>query len=176
MAARIVLDTVVARRSGAGDFLGLLASALYAVSFFLPAVPGILGFQAFVYSLVCVICVPMWAANLALWLGLAELSRGRYGTAGTAGLVAVVLAVSESWLFLGELRVGYFVWVGSMILLAFVGLCGAEQTRPRWPVQVGSNIEGEATRIASRFPAARHRPPRACPVSEVWPTPYNTGV
>jgi hypothetical protein len=157
-------EAVVARRSAAGDLLGLLTISLYAASFFLPATRDFMGYQAFVYSLVCMVFIPMWAANLALWLGLAELSLGRYRRAGLAGLVALVLVASECWLFVGELRAGFFAWVGSMVLLALVGLCGAEQNRPRWPVQVGTNFAGEASRIASRFPAVA-----PCPRSLIGP-------
>src|SRR5262245_22378209 len=104
MQTRIEPGAVVARRSAAGDLLGLSAVIVYTVSFFLPAAGGVLGYQAFICALVSVICIPMWAANLALWLGLAELSLGRYGKAGIAGLVALVLALSESWMFMEELR------------------------------------------------------------------------
>jgi hypothetical protein len=158
MPTRILPEAVVARRSAAGDVIGLLAVILYALSFFLPATRWVVGYQVFVCSLVFVICIPMWAANLVFWAGLAELCLGRYRSAGLAGLVAVVLALSECWMFTAELRVGYFVWVGSMALLAFVGLCGTEENRPRWPARVGSNIAGAATRIASRFPAVGHGP------------------
>ena len=116
MQTQIAPEAVVTRRSVAGDLLGLLTITVYAVSFFLPVTRDVLGYQAFVCSLVFMVLIPMWAANLALWLGLAELSLGRYRRAGLAGLVALVLAASESWLFVGELQVGFFAWVGSMAM------------------------------------------------------------
>jgi hypothetical protein len=133
--------------------LGLAAVFLYAVSFFLPACDNAAGYQAFVLSVVCVVGIPMWFANPFFWAGVALLSQGKYASAGKAGLVALVLALSECWLFAQGLQVGYYAWVGSMALLAAAGWCGAAEGRDG-PVH-GTRGAGEATRIAARFGASR---------------------
>jgi hypothetical protein len=133
--------------------VGAVAVAVYAVSFFLPALDSIVGFQAFLCSLGFVITIPMWVANPIFWFGLRRLAQGRYRSAGKAGLLALVFALSESWMCAGGLRVGYFVWVGSMAVLATVGLFGdAQEERPRrWPFHPTWTRGGEAARIAARF-------------------------
>jgi hypothetical protein len=128
--------------------LGVAAALLYAVSFFLPAYHAGVGYEAFVSAFVCVIGMPMWFANPVFWSGLGLLYQGKYAAAGRTGLRAVVLALSECWLFSEGLRVGYFAWVGSMALLAVAGWCGQERD---WPH--GLRGAGEASRIAARFVA-----------------------
>jgi hypothetical protein len=140
--------------------LGVAAAVLYAGSFLLPAYHEAAGYQAFMFSFVCVIGIPMWLANPVFLSGLALLSQGKYRSAGKAGLWALVLALSECWLFSGGLRVGYYVWVASMALLAAAGWWG--QLR-RVPVH-GPWGAGEATCIAARFRAVGHGPgPRSQP-------------
>jgi hypothetical protein len=131
--------------------LGLAAALLYAVSFFLPAADGVAGYNAFVFSLVFLFFVPMWAANPAFWSGLAHLYQGQYRSARNAGLAALLLSLSQSWMVYRELRVGYLAWVGSMALLAVAGWCGQ---LGRMSAQ-GPKSAGEATRIAARFAASR---------------------
>ena len=63
----------------------------------------------------------------------------------------LLLALSECWLFAEGLRVGYFLWVGSMALLVLAGWCGLLQADSA-PVTRGA---GEASRIAARFAASR---------------------
>jgi hypothetical protein len=148
------LTTPVTATAGptAALLLGCLALLSYTVSFFLPALHNVLGFQAFVYSILFLIGAPMWVANPLFWYGLVSLFRRRNRAAGKAGLVALLLALSECWMFHGQLAAGYFVWAGSMALLALAGWLGGEGNRPRtgsgraagWPA-------GEATQIASRF-------------------------
>jgi hypothetical protein len=131
--------------------LGLAAALLYAASFFLPATDMVAGYQAFVLSLVFVIGIPMWLANPVFWSGLTLLSQGKYRSARKAGLLGLVLALSECWLFSKGLRVGYFAWVASMALLAAAGWWGQ---LGHGPVH-GPRVPGEATRIAARFTACR---------------------
>jgi hypothetical protein len=145
---------VAAGNTATGIALGLAAAVLYVVSFFLPAVPMVLGYEAFVYSLAIGICVPMWAANPVFWVGLCRLCVGQYKSAATAAVVAVVLALSGWWLF-KDLSVGYFAWVGSMVLLAVAGFwMGYDEQGPGQ-----SRVDGEAARIAARFSVMNGDPP-----------------
>jgi hypothetical protein len=150
-------EIVVGRFPPAVAVLGVLAAVLYAVSFFLPALRGVLGHQAFVWSLLFVFYAPMWGANPALWFGLALLAQGKFRSARKAGVLALVLALSECWLFYRELRVGYFAWVGSMALLAVAGWRGARHEPPRELFLPRLRSTGEAGRIAARFAALRRR-------------------
>jgi hypothetical protein len=132
--------------------LGWLAAGLYVISFFLPAGEGLLGWEAFFWALLTGIYLPMWTANLVFWLGLGLLASGQRGSAGTAGLVALLLALSESWMVGGGLRVGYWMWAGSMGLLALAGLSPQPESRPRGsPTRSAALPVDEAYRIASRF-------------------------
>ena len=151
---------VAVRCPPAVALLGLAAVLVYAVSFFLPAFDKTAGYQAFVLSLVCVIGIPMWFANPFFWAGVALLSQGKYRSAGKAGLVALVLALSECWLFAEGLQVGYYAWVGSMALLSAAGFCGAAEGRDG-PAH-GSRGAGEAARIAARWATA------STPRSPAW--------
>jgi hypothetical protein len=112
--------------------LGGAAALLYVISFFLPALGdkggGILGFQAFIYSVLLVVTIPMWLANPLFWLGLALLMRRQWHGARFYGLLAVVLGLSESWMYGKELAVGYILWVGSMVLLTVAGWCGCRRS------------------------------------------------
>jgi hypothetical protein len=96
--------------------------------------------------------IPMWAANPLFWSGLAHLYTGQYRAARNAGLAALFLSLSQSWMVYRELRVGYFAWVGSMVLLTAAGWCGQLRCCPIH----GSCGACEATRIAARFAS---RPP-----------------
>ena len=151
-----VLDIAVLRRgTGVGALVGVLAAGLYAWSFFLEAAKGIAGYQAFLLALYLPPYWPMWAANPVFWFGLSRLSQGRYHAAGAAGLVALLLALSESWLC-GNLEAGYFVWAGSMAVLALAGLCREPAEPPTgWRHRPAWLPGGEASRIASPFLARR---------------------
>jgi hypothetical protein len=153
--AETTLPPIVAERQhpAAIVLLGSLAVVMFAVSFFLPALHGVAGYQAFICALLWLFGIPMWAANPVFCFGLAYLSAGRYRSAARAGLAAVLLALSESWMFWGELDVGYWIWAGSMAVLAVAGLCasGMESRMPSWPGLSGRRMVGEAARIASRF-------------------------
>lgn len=94
---------------GIGSGLAMMAVGLYGASFFLPACGRILGYQAFVWSVIFIVCLPMWLANPMFWVGLACASRGEWRAVRTYGLVALVLSLSEAWMFWGELATGYFV-------------------------------------------------------------------
>ena len=132
--------------------LGAVAVTLYGVSFFLRAVGTVLGFLAFIWAPFTVVLIPMWLANPVFWYGLHCLFGGRLDAAAKAGLVALLLALSESWLFWGELRVGYVAWVGSMAALALVGLrTGTEGTDPFRTVSLPFILGGQDSRIAARF-------------------------
>jgi hypothetical protein len=143
---------VLVRRSAASALLGWLAFLLYALSFFLPATDRIMGWQAFLYALLFFFCLPMWSANPVFWVGLVRLSQGRYRSAGMAGVLAVVLALLECWMFHRELAVGYLVWVSSMGTLALAGLfgCGREE-QPAGGLARTRGTQGEAAWIVSRF-------------------------
>jgi hypothetical protein len=157
-------DMVVAVRCPpAVALLGLAAVLVYAVSFFLPACDNAAGYQAFVLSLVCVIGIPMWFANPFFWAGIALLSQGKYASAGKAGLVALVLALSECWLFAKGLRVGYFAWVSSIALLAVAGFCGGFDKPPPCRLR---NV-GEATRITARFSVLTRPVPQSMPADQI---------
>jgi hypothetical protein len=133
--------------------LGFAAALLYAASFFLPAVDGAAGYQAFVLSLVFIIGIPMWLANPVFWSGLTLLSQGKYASAGKTGLLALVLALSECWLF-NDLRVGYYAWVGSIALLAAAGWWGS--------CDAGlSTSQGVSVRPPASRPASRRAVPPA---------------
>jgi hypothetical protein len=123
---------LAADRSQSGSIasvLGIVAAVLYGVSFFLPASKGLLGFQAFFFSVLMVFTIPMWLANPLFWLGLALLSGRQWQAARFYGLLALVLGLSESWMFWEELSTGYFLWVGSMALLAAAGWCGCRMSQ-----------------------------------------------
>ena len=159
MARSIVEDSspataiALGRRPGAAVVLGGLAIQLYLVSFFLPALDGTPGYEAFILAVLFVIGLPMWLANPVFWFGVVRLAQGRYHSAGQAGRVALLLALSECWMFYDKLAVGYFVWVGSMVLLAAVGRFGeVDEDRPRrWPYLPDWRVTGEAARIVARF-------------------------
>src|SRR5262249_41227117 len=144
-------EVVAVVHPSAAALLGLFAALLYAASFFLPACEEVAGWQAFVLSLVFFVGLPMWLANPVFWSGLVLLSRGEYGPAGKRGLVAFVLALSECSLFAEGLQVGYFLWVGSMAVLAAAGWWGHVRSRP----VEGTRGAGEASRIAARLAASR---------------------
>jgi hypothetical protein len=138
---------------------------MYAVSFFLDAADRMAGYQAFLLALYIPVYWPMWLANPVFWFGLSRLCQGRYHSAGTAGLVALVLALSESWLC-GRLDVGYFLWAGSMAVLALAGLCRELEEQLDLGRQWGAALTaGEASRIASQF----HGRPGSW--QQGWPAP-----
>jgi hypothetical protein len=110
------------RANGMVSFVAVAAVALYTVSFFVPATNHhLLGYQAFFYALLAVSTIPMWSANVLFWIGLTMLCGPRFEKAWALGLVALGLGLSESWMFWDELSVGYFLWIGSMAMLASSG-------------------------------------------------------
>jgi hypothetical protein len=139
-----------------GVLLGCAVFLLYAFSFWLPATRNVLGYQAFVYALLFFICGPMWAANPVFWFGLAKLFQGHYRSAAKAGLLALLLALSECWMFWGELAAGYFLWSGSMAVLAVAGWWGSRDGGPPRQILGARWCVAEATQIASRFQRVPH--------------------
>jgi hypothetical protein len=140
------------RRPDSNIVLTCMIGALYAASFFLPATKTMPGYAAFVCSVLFLIGIPMWLANPVFWVGLYRLAHGRYQAAGRSGILALVLALSECWMFEGDLSYGYFLWVGCMGLLALTGLRAEDDERPRpWPTHDAWWTDGDAARIASRF-------------------------
>jgi hypothetical protein len=131
---------------------GVFATVMYIISFFLPAWQEARGYEAFVLSLMFLFCVPVWAANLVFWIGLAQWSQGRYWSASMAGLVALSLGLLGVWMFKDGLKIGYWLWVGSMGVLALGGLCKEQDSQPRnRPSQAITRDAGEASRIVARF-------------------------
>ena len=111
--------------------------AAYAVSFFLPTF-GIkvgdnpssaeYGFTAFLVSFLAIggemyggpAQFLVWVANPAFWAAAVLFARGDRGLALAASCAAALLGC---WLLFGELIfVGYYVWKGSMVLLAVASL------------------------------------------------------
>jgi hypothetical protein len=114
---------------GQGAWLAVVV-CLYLASFFLPVSDGgtpraMYGFQAFFGGLVSLVYIPMWLANPAMWFGCIRFGEGRWKAARNAGLLATLLGVSEIWFMDDQLEIGYYLWVGSMVLLASGGAIGA---------------------------------------------------
>ena len=118
---------------GAGPACALVL-AVYAASFFLPAVTGrggggdfnfhgtTWGLGAFLFGLIPPFTLA-WAANPALWLGVRWMRRGQWNKARKAGIVAVGCALAAiPMVGVGSggdrVTVGYFVWLGSTVVLA----------------------------------------------------------
>jgi hypothetical protein len=117
--------------------------AVYGVSFALPAYPGTIGLGAFLAALYYLpiavlgfivgrspisfasVCLS-WLANPVLWVGLILLAKGRWHGAARVGLVAALLAsiplLTQDYHH--GLRIGYFAWLASMILLIALSPAG----------------------------------------------------
>jgi hypothetical protein len=125
------------RREGR-RWLGWCAAVLvpYAVSFPLTAcelgsgkpVPG---YTAFMLALP--VMMASWLANPALWLGVLLLGIGARRGALVSGVLAALLALSTIAYFpLISLREGYYLWLGSALLLTVIAALvpeGAEGRR-----------------------------------------------
>jgi len=127
---------------GSGRKLWLAILILYLFAFALPVFDdtGILanhlgvrpngsvyGWQAFLVGLV--MQRTGWFANIAIWIGIFLLARGRPLLAATAGLVALGLGsmylsilADHSLVSPQSFSVGYFCWLGSAVLLTGAGL------------------------------------------------------
>jgi hypothetical protein len=118
-------------RWATADILGVTSGCLYAGSFLMPVGRDLtlFGWQAFVCSAIYFLFWPMWAANPVFWFGLVKAGNQRWEAARNAGVLAMMLAVSEAWMFLPNLGIGYYCWLGSMIALAAAGAYGVEQER-----------------------------------------------
>ena len=126
-----------------GRFVFALISA-YLLSLFLPAIDihvvavgwGPVDLQFMGYDCVRALLHPWWWPNLLFLLGLVFLAIGRWSAARWCGIIATVIASTVTILllpYLGELasahhldahfrfplRVGYFVWLGSMVGLTY---------------------------------------------------------
>jgi hypothetical protein len=99
------------------------------------------------------VLVVAWCANPVLWVGFLLLLARRWRGAALAGVVALglgaVMAVSATvtvgdpradirW-SVADYRVGYWLWLASMALLAAAGLVGLRVRRRRCPSSVAPN-------------------------------------
>ena len=134
-------------RPHTGRFAFALISA-YLLSLFLPAIDfhvevvgwGPVSLQLMGYDCLCMLpgglLHPWWWPNFFFLLGLVFLAVGRWSAARRCGIIATVIASTVTILvlhYLGEvaddhhldadfrfpLRVGYFVWLGSMVGLTY---------------------------------------------------------
>jgi hypothetical protein len=112
--------------------LYFVSLAFYAVSFLLPAFEIVVegqhdasyGYDAFLVALAAawqpmlggLLSFVVWLANPAYWAGAVFFGRGRYWRSAAASIAAVVLGCH--FVFAPLILVGYFVWLGSMALLA----------------------------------------------------------
>jgi len=137
-------------------------SAVYLLACLLPAVNGVpdpsghslRGFELPGYYLLVLGPLtllelnPVWLANPVFALGLVRACQGRWRTALTAAVIALVLAaMMKPWVALRHgwsttgLQIGYFAWLASMVMLFF--LCCYGKWMVRHGVQV-KDIEGES--------------------------------
>ena len=121
------------------DWLLVPIGLLYFGSFLLPAyegkrttiTPGIMyGIGAFIYGIfgLSVAC-PVWLANVFFWKGVVMLRTKRWGRVVFTGGVASLLALFPLCGYdidggKGHLLIGYFAWLGSMVLLTLSGVLG----------------------------------------------------
>jgi hypothetical protein len=101
-----------------------ISLACYVCSFFLPAVGDGYGFNAFLAAAMFPFFWPMWAANPVVCFSLVKVFNQEWRAARKWGFFALGLALSESWMFWGSVKVGYFMWIGSMALIATAGCHG----------------------------------------------------
>jgi hypothetical protein len=145
-----------------------ISLGLYAVSFFLPAYrmygswdngPGDRGHlqMELLYGWKCFQIAwdtgkDVWYANPVFWLACGLLALRRWLGAGLAAVGAVGLGLSWwSPFSQSEFRVGYWVWLGSMAVVAGAGFYGWWGRR-----RAGSpGPTAPASRDASASPAAR---------------------
>ena len=164
--------------------------AVYGVSFALPAYAESIGLGAFLAALYylpiavlgCIlgrsplsfasVCLS-WLANPVLWVGLMLLAKERWQGAARAGLVAALLASTPLLTqdYLHGLRIGYFAWLASMILLIAMSLAGWMILPERVSVQphrdtVGEFVGRPEPRFSfpwlARLRASRKRPCSGC--------------
>lgn len=112
----------------------IAALSTYLVSFALPALDGMLGIQLFVLAYYHMLLgllhfapsMMVWLANPLFWYGYAALRRGNGGKAALCGLAATIIALSVLWLMgrelQGALGWGFYLWLGSMVMLTLAGL------------------------------------------------------
>ena len=131
--------------------LYILSLASYALSFLLPAFEIVVegqhdtsyGYDAFLVALAAawqpilggLLSFVVWLANPAYWAGAVFFARGRYWRSAAASIAALVLGCH--FVFAPLILVGYFVWLGSMALLAVasaVSLVRERQARTAEPV------------------------------------------
>src|SRR3954469_8841508 len=114
--------------SKAANQLAVIAVALYATSFFLPAVVyqgdslvGLAVFLGIPFLLPLWPALPASAANPVFLFGIADIVLGQFKRARQKGLVASLLAATVlPWMWNGT-RAGYALWVFSMLLLLIAG-------------------------------------------------------
>jgi hypothetical protein len=175
-------QTEVAAMSGTSGWAKLSAivvAGVYATSFFLPAMvtpsgPGlsqhasIPGWDAFAMGIVALfIPCPAWLANPGLIAGTVLLAKGNYGWASFLGVFSCVLALTTLFLCGPDIYplVGFFVWLGSMVLLVGLSLVlmlgeRARQTAASRSLEQNTLAdESKHTSPASTMPETRTRPP-----------------
>jgi hypothetical protein len=110
-------------------FILLAIATVYVAAFFLPVTDAatprqMRGYEAFFWAFVSIVYLPMWLANPALWFGGSQFLARRWNSARNAALVAVALGVSEVWMWDDVPNSGFYVWIGSMILLSIASEIG----------------------------------------------------
>ncbi len=81
-----------------------------------------------------------WCANPLLWCGLLLLARAYWWAATLSGVVAFLLGLAVA----GDFPLsGYYVWLGSMALLALAGMLGRQLTKNgRFPSFAPTRLKG----------------------------------
>jgi hypothetical protein len=130
-------------RLSPGLYFAALAS--YAVSFLLPTFLIVVegkgdaeyGFTAFMVAFLAAwedmyggpFVFLVWLANPAFWTGAVLFARGRSRNA--AGVCALAFALGCRFMFADLILFGYYVWLGSMVLLMLASLAKLPHRTPR---------------------------------------------
>ncbi len=109
----------------------VLIWSLYAVALFSPVGHNLDGWGALQGGWGGLGVIPE-SANVALLLGWFGLLLGRTRLATGLGIIAVALALTAPYIYgveLQDLRAGYFLWLGSCIVLAVAAATAEENDR-----------------------------------------------
>ncbi len=101
----------------------------------MPVHPQVMyGYQAFAFALASQY-LPCWLANPTYWCACYHALSGTIRQARNYAILAVVLSVSETWMFDDALEAGFYMWSASMGFLAttftFV---------PRWKERIATGL------------------------------------